>query len=80
MLLQLRISGANIRNMKLTEYLAKEKISQKQFADRVGVTQSMVWQWLNKKRGIAAEKVIPIESATEGKVSRHDLRPDIYPR
>jgi DNA-binding transcriptional regulator YdaS (Cro superfamily) len=66
--------------MKLTDYLKKTGISQKEFGAKVGVTQSMVWQWINNKRRIAAENVIPIESATEGNVSRHDLRPDIYPR
>lgn len=28
---------------------------------------------------VPAERVIAIEAATGGKVSRHDLRPDIYP-
>lgn len=46
----------------------------------MGVTPGMVWQWLHDRRRIAAEQVIAIESATEGAVSRHDLRPDLYPR
>lgn len=40
----------------------------------------MVWQWINQYRRIAAEKVLAIEAATGGAVTRHDLRPDIYPR
>lgn len=66
--------------MQLSEYLKSEKVSQKELARRVGVTQGMVWQWLNERRRISAERVIDIEIATNGRVQRHDLRPDIYPR
>jgi DNA-binding transcriptional regulator YdaS (Cro superfamily) len=66
--------------MELADYLEKHDVSQKKFAGLVGVTQSMVSQWINGVRPIAAEKVIPIEGATKGRVSRHELRPDIYPR
>lgn len=60
---------------------AVEKIgSQKGLADRLGVTQSVVWYWLEKsKRGCPGEYVLKIEEATGGVVSRHDLRPDLYP-
>lgn len=66
--------------MKLRDYLKQERISQSEFARRLGVSQGMVWQWLNAKRQIAGEKVLPIEKVTAGKVSRHELRPDLYPR
>lgn len=44
-------------------------------AKAVGVTPMAVSQW--KLRGVPAHQVLSIESATG--VSRHDLRPDIYP-
>jgi len=57
----------------------EETGGQKALADRIGVTQSMVWYWLEKsKRGVPAEYVDAIEQATEGKVTRHALRPDIF--
>lgn len=61
---------------------ACEKVGgQKALADRIGVTQSMVWYWLEKaKKGVPAEYVQAIEAATKGEVTRHDLRPDIFPR
>ena len=40
--------------------------------------QGHVWGWL-KDKPLPAEAVIPIERIVDGKVSRHDLRPDIYP-
>lgn len=39
--------------------------------------QSHVWNWLNRDDALPAEYVLPIERITG--VSRHDLRPDIYP-
>lgn len=42
-------------------------------------SQANVWSWLNKtKRGVPAEFCIAVERFSG--VSRHDLRPDIYPR
>lgn len=54
---------------------------QKSLADLLGTTQSQVWYWLAKaKKGVPGEYVIPIERATEAKVTRYELRPDLYPR
>lgn len=44
----------------------------------VEVTQGAVWQRLKAEKPAAAEWVLKLEAATG--VSRHDLRPDIYPR
>ncbi len=50
---------------------------QKSLADRIGVTQSMVWYWLERsKRGLPAERVEDVERVTG--VARHKLRPDLY--
>lgn len=46
-------------------------------AEAVGVRYQAVQKWVRFKR-VPAERVLAIESATG--VSRHDLRPDIYPR
>ena len=66
--------------MKLRTYLKTEKLSQTDFAKQMGVTQGAVWQWMNGYCRVSAENVLPIERATNGKVSRHELRPDLYPR
>ena len=48
-------------------------------AVRVGVSPSVVSNW--KRRGsIPPNRVIAIEAATNKRVRRHDLRPDLYPR
>lgn len=51
---------------------------QKPLADLIGTTQSQVWYWLERsKKGLPGEFVLAVERATG--VSRHDLRPDLYP-
>ena len=45
----------------------------------VGVTQPSVHYMLNDGKRVPAEWCLPIERATEGKVTRHDLRPALYP-
>ena len=50
---------------------------QASLARAVGVSQPSVWHWLNKSGRLPAEYVIPTEAATG--VSRHELRPDLYP-
>lgn len=52
--------------------------SQGALARICGVSQPSVWEWLNKGKALPAEHVLKVEAATG--VSRHDLRPDLYPR
>lgn len=52
--------------------------SQSALAAMIGVRPQAVQQWV--ATGIApVRRVIAIEQASGGKVSRHELRPDIYP-
>jgi len=44
------------------------------------IRQGHVWGWLNRGQVLPAEYVIPIEQIIASKVTRHELRPDIYPR
>lgn len=52
--------------------------SQAALAAVAGVTQQAVSGWQLKNRPLPAEHVLAVEAATG--ISRHDLRPDIYPR
>jgi DNA-binding transcriptional regulator YdaS (Cro superfamily) len=52
---------------------------QSQLARRIGgkVRQGYVWKWL--RRGYApAEHALAIERATQGAVTRYELRPDVF--
>lgn len=52
--------------------------SQAAFAKIVGVAQPSVWRWLSKSKPLPGEHVLKVEAETG--ISRHDLRPDLYPR
>jgi DNA-binding transcriptional regulator YdaS (Cro superfamily) len=51
--------------------------SQKAFERLTGVKQQNVSNWLRKSQPLPAEHVLKVEQSTG--VSRHLLRPDIYP-
>lgn len=51
-------------------------------AEAVGVKRQAVNGWLSTMRTgrrFPAGRVLAVEKATGGTVSRHDLRPDLYP-
>lgn len=62
--------------MDLKTYLAKTGTSQNEFAKRLGVTQSLIWQWLNEVRPIPVERMPDIELASGGMVTRMDMHPE----
>lgn len=45
----------------------------------VGVSQPHVNYTLKRGKKVPAEWCLPIERETGGKITRHDLRPDLYP-
>ncbi len=52
--------------------------SQQALADILGVHQTLISYWLTKRAGIVKpEWVLPIERRFG--ISRHELRPDLYP-
>ncbi|HYD04305.1 MAG TPA: YdaS family helix-turn-helix protein [Reyranella sp.] len=58
---------------------AVEKVGgQSAFARLHGISQPTVWAWLKQGRRLPAEYVLRTEAETG--ISRHDLRPDLYPR
>jgi DNA-binding transcriptional regulator YdaS (Cro superfamily) len=47
-------------------------------ARRLKVSQGLVWQWVAGRLPVAAKRCLPIEDATGGKVTRYQLRPDVF--
>lgn len=72
------ISFANLTWMTLAKYLEKHDITQKQFSDRLGCSQSLVSQWISGAVELTAAWAVRIERETGGEVKRQDLRPDLY--
>jgi DNA-binding transcriptional regulator YdaS (Cro superfamily) len=54
-----------------------EKRSQSWLAGQLGVSQSAISQWL--RDGVPADRVKQIVAVSNGEVTAHDLRPDLYP-
>jgi DNA-binding transcriptional regulator YdaS (Cro superfamily) len=68
---------------QLTRYEALLRCREKagddsKLARDLGVTQPRVWRWINQSKQLPAEHVLDAERLYG--VSRHALRPDIYPR
>lgn len=51
--------------------------SQQGLADICAVSQTAVWKWLQAGKALPPKHVLAVEAATG--ISRHELRPDIYP-
>ena len=49
----------------------------KNLAQACGVSVQAVYKWI--ENGVTAERAMQIEQVTGGVVTRHELRPDLYP-
>jgi DNA-binding transcriptional regulator YdaS (Cro superfamily) len=68
--------------MDIRAYLEKHELSQEQFAKKIGadgVSQGLVWQWLEGRTKITVERAKQIFLATDGEITPHDLLPDTFP-
>lgn len=63
--------------MNIADYLTEVPLTQQEFAKLIGVTQGRVSHWLNGEK-VPPERCVKIEAATGGKITRNDLRPDVF--
>lgn len=66
--------------MNLAQYVGQARGRQSDIARSIGCQPQLVWQWTNLVRPVPLERCIPIERATDGAVTRWDLRPDDWYR
>jgi DNA-binding transcriptional regulator YdaS (Cro superfamily) len=78
LLLQLQIANAIVRRMNLSEYLEKDTTTAAALARQLGVSPGMVYQWKVGIRQVPITRCEQIETLTVGKVSREELRPDVW--
>ncbi len=62
----------------LIERAVRHHGSQAKLAAKMGCSQQQI-AYLLKASNITAEMAIAVDTATDGAVSRHQLRPDIFP-
>lgn len=58
--------------------MVEESLRYSEIARELGVSRQRVWAWFQEDRAVPAKWVLPLERIT-GR-SRHDIRPDLYPR
>jgi DNA-binding transcriptional regulator YdaS (Cro superfamily) len=57
---------------------------QKPLADKItahgqySVKQGHIWWWLNRSRKCPANRAIAVEKAVDGRVTRYELRADVF--
>lgn len=68
----------HITRLEALEQVRSHYRTDAEMAAAFEVSQPTVWRWLRQSKQIPAEHVLPAERLTG--ISRHDLRPDIYPR
>lgn len=54
------------------------KGNQSKLADAAGCSQQAISFLLNEADGVTVEMALKIERATDGQISRHELRPDVF--
>ena len=63
----------------INEAGSQAELARRVASDGLPIKQQHIWNWLNRDKEVPAEAVLPIERAVEGRVTRHELRPDLYP-
>lgn len=62
----------------LSEYMERHSLSQKAFARRMGVSQSIVSQWLREEKGISMRTAERIEKRSAREITVRALFPRLF--
>lgn len=73
----MRVMKSHLSPFEALHLAARNAGGQSALARMCGVSPTAVWKWLQSSKRLPAEYVLRVEAATG--VSRHALRPDIYP-
>jgi DNA-binding transcriptional regulator YdaS (Cro superfamily) len=52
---------------------------QRALARLCNTSQTRIWQCIHRNKRVPAELVLLVEAAVGGAVTRHEMRPDLYP-
>jgi len=64
--------------MRLNAYLRKTKTTQREFANKMGVSPALVSAWVLGTTKITPEWAIKIEAKTDGVILREQIHPKLY--
>jgi DNA-binding transcriptional regulator YdaS (Cro superfamily) len=68
----------NTQTMNLQTWVISERGRSLSLAKALGVRPATVSNWVTRKKSVSVGQCMPIERATEGAVTRRDLRPDDF--
>lgn len=71
--------GASLLAVDIKTYLEAKQLSQEDFAKALGVSQGLVWQWIDGRTKITVDRAREIVEASGGEITAHDLLPGIFP-
>ncbi len=63
---------------KIMNKIIKIVGNQRRIARALDVSPERICHWLNRDRSIPAEHVLDLEELTGGKVTRYQMRPDVF--
>ena len=73
------VSCATVSTMKAIDRAVRAAGGMQALADMCGVSYQAIQKWRSRRRrAVPAERVLQIERFSG--ISRHELRPDLYPR
>lgn len=64
--------------MQLKDYLGSRRGEQRKLANALGISPTWMNLLVSGKRDCSPELAVAIEQATNGQVTRMDMRPDIF--
>ena len=60
-------------------WLIRQAGSMRALSEKIGIAQPTISNWLNRRRLPTYKHALMIEAFTDGRVTRQQVRPDIYP-
>ena len=64
--------------MKAIERAVDHVGGQTNLAKLLKTSQARVWNWIHRDNKVPAEEAVSIERVTKGKVTRFEIRPDVF--
>ncbi|MBL4866378.1 MAG: helix-turn-helix domain-containing protein [Pseudomonadales bacterium] len=64
---------------KIIKFRKENKLTQKELAKKLCVSQGLLAHVESGRRQLGFELALKLEEFSGGAITRHDLRPDIYP-
>ena len=62
----------------IKQYRQHHQLTQPALAAALGVSQGLITQWETGRRPVSPKMAVHIENVTQGRLTRRELRPDLF--